>query len=134
MIGGALPVALVALAGVGCGISAEKVEMRRVLHEIDAVRDGAGPGSARLELLKKLEADGAQSRLAAAARDACAVAYRPLFEATAAMEVVKRAQDDGSVGPEVFGALKQAETAVESSKAAMPACESAHADLALAAR
>jgi hypothetical protein len=134
MLRAMLGMMVVALASLGCGPSAEKLEAQRVLREVDAVRDGAGPAAGRLELLKKLEADGAQGKLAAATRDACATAYRPLFEATAAMEEVKRAQADGSVGPEVFDALRQAEAALESSKSAMPACESAHADLSRASR
>ena len=108
----ALVFALVS-SSVGCAPSAEKVEAERVLHAVDAIRDSEAPAATRLDMVKALEADKATTPRAVAARDACAKAYRPLFEATVTMEAVKQAKEDGTVGPEVFGSLRDAEAAIE---------------------
>jgi hypothetical protein len=66
-----------------------------------------------------------------AARDACARAYRPLLEGSALSARVKAALDDPGRSPpaQVLVDLASADTKIKESAAAMPACDSALAEL-----
>lgn len=123
-----------AIAGSGCGPSAEKVEAAHVLAAIDALRDSNAPADQRLALVDKLAAEPAEHKLAEAARDRCVEAYRPLLEATATMQDVQKKKEAGELGPEVFAALKSADQAVEAARESLPKCEAAQAALARAYR
>jgi hypothetical protein len=114
-----------------CGPSGERVEAGRIVHAIDAVRDAPNePVGPRQKLLDLLAREAARGELAVKARDACVKAYRPLLDGNALSEQVRLAmsrpgRDDAKLARD----LAQAETLVGQSRAAMPDCEQAAAEL-----
>ncbi len=119
------------LVAVACGPSAEEIEAAGVLHAADALRDApAAPVAAREALLAELERRPATFPAAAAAKEACVRAYRPLLEVSALHARVKAALGDLSrLNPADLSALSSAEARLKESQAAMPACDTALSEL-----
>ncbi len=129
--------ALLAFALAGCGRSPESIEAERVLHSIDVLRNApAGTVQGRLDLVLALEKEPAAGPLAKEARDRCAEAYRLLEEATALEAKIRKqlGDPDAPPPPSVVGDLAEAEAKVKQSKAEMPDCERAVAELRRAFR
>jgi hypothetical protein len=134
--------AALALLATGCGRSAGQEEALALLHAADVLRDAPSePLAARRALLEALERQPATRPLAVSARDACVRAYRPLLDAGDAEARVRRRLEApgpaGSSGPSALldlQALVAAEAQVKESAAAMPACDTALAELRRAAR
>ncbi|HSN96914.1 MAG TPA: hypothetical protein VLS89_01410 [Candidatus Nanopelagicales bacterium] len=126
----ALLVVLVVMAA-ACGPSAEEREAAAVLRAVDVLRDApAEPAARRRELLEELTRVPAVEPRAARARDDCARAYRLLLDGTALEAKVRAAlADPAAITPGVLGELVEAEAKVKESAAAMPACDTAVADL-----
>ncbi|EYF06330.1 hypothetical protein [Chondromyces apiculatus] len=124
------PLALFPLTA-GCGPSPEKREAAAVLHAIDVLRDApAEPASGRVAHLQQLEQVSASDPRSARARDDCVKAYRLLLEGNALEAKVRGALADPSgLTPEILRDLGAAEDKIEESTAAMPACDTALADL-----
>jgi hypothetical protein len=114
-----------------CGPSQERVEADRVITAINRLRDAPPePLASREALLAELERVSATSPPAAKARDACARAYRLLIEGKRLTEkVAEQLADPKSLTLEVGRELALAESKITESAAAMPACETAVADL-----
>lgn len=126
-----LVVFVLALALGACGPSQEKIEAERVLHAINKLRDSPSEHLAGREaLVTELERTPAASPPAVKARDACARAYRLLVEGKKLSErVAKQLADPKTMTLEVGRDLAGAEAKIAESAEAMPACETAVADL-----
>jgi hypothetical protein len=121
-----------ALALAACGPSPEAVERERILRAADALRDAPGPvaSAPRRRLLEELERQPASAPSAARARDACASAYRHLFDGDDITLEIQRAVDRGEAErPDLPRKLQEAEAALAQARAQMPGCEQALADL-----
>jgi hypothetical protein len=102
-----------------------------VLHAINKLRDAPAEAlSMRESLVAELEKVQASSPPAVRARDACAHAYRLLIEGKKLSErVAKQIADPSTLTLEVGRDLDAADAKIKESAAAMPACETASADL-----
>ena len=129
---------------VACGPSKEARERDRIVHALDAMRDGLtapdvdGGASndalaAKRRLVDALASQPADQPKAALARDACVEAYRPMLEAEE-IQIAVRDELAGGADPSapMYARLLEAETHINRSAAAMPACESASVALRLA--
>jgi len=122
-----VPIAGAALAlAAACGPSAEDLEAAAVVHAADALRDAPAEAvEGRRTLLAELERRPASGD-AAAARDACARAYRPLLESAALRARVEAALADPSkLDGRALADLAEAEAKLKESAAAMGACDAA---------
>ncbi len=128
--------AAIACAIASCGRSAELAEADRVLHAIDALRNSPADAlDARTQLVTDLEKQEATLPESVAARDRCASAYRLLVRGKRLAERVKKGlADPRTVDPSVLSDLVDAEATIKASAEAMPACDTARADLGRRAR
>ena len=122
---GAAPLALLTVLALGCDPSPEAAERRRVVAAIDAMREAPSRDPVRRrKLLDGLERQPATTPEAIRARDACASAYRLLFDGDDRAVALWRAlADGGAPDPSSAEQLHAAEDAVAGARAAMPACE-----------
>lgn len=102
-----------------------------MLHAIDALRDAPADAlDARNALLVALEAQSAKLPESLAARDRCAAAYRLLLDGKRLSDRVKKGlAQPSTVEPALLADLVTAETRIKASAEAMPACDTAKADL-----
>lgn len=120
----ALPV-FIALAA--CGPSPEQLEAERTLRAIDKLRNAPSePIEARMELLKQLEKEPAQTQEAKRARDACVKAYSHMLEGqTLKRRVSEALKDPSKLGADTVRDLGEAESQIKSSIEFMPECSEA---------
>jgi hypothetical protein len=125
-----------AVSVLACGRRAELAEADRVLHAIDAVRESPPEAlDARARLIDALEKQQATIPAAAQARDACTKAYRLLLDGRRLSDRVKKGLGSpATVDPTILSDLATADAKIKASMEAMPACETAEADLRRKAR
>jgi hypothetical protein len=125
-------VGLTALAlAAGCGDTTAE-ERRQVLVRIDALRDATGaPAAERARLVEALRLVKADEPTVLAARDRCVAAYADLVQANALEEEARAAMATGEKVDTLLLAqrLDVATKLLESSRAAMPACDRAVTEL-----
>lgn len=113
-----------ALALAACGPSAEDLEAAAVVRAANVLRDAPSDPLAERQVLLDELARRPASGDAAAARDACVRAYRPLFESAALRARVEAAlADPARLDGRALVDLEEAEVKIKESAAAMGECD-----------